>query len=215
MRSAGIVLNALLGILLLGSTSVSADHHEATEAADPAADREVVVAEQSKFAGTVVGIDRDTRTLTVEGPAGRRVDLVAPKQATNFDAIALGDEVTGILYESVALAIRPKAEARAGASQATTVALAPAGGTPGGVIADTVQLEAVVRAVDLGTRSVTLEGPNGKLIQLKVRPGVKLEDVRVGQQVVATRTQALAIQIDRPGLAPSVASPPPASGSGH
>lgn len=168
------------------------------EAAAEAADRDVVVAEKIELSGKVVSVDKKARSIIVEGPQGNRVEFDAPKEAANFDQIAVGDEVKATYFEAVALSIHPAADATPGAAEITTVALAPPGGTPGGVIADTVELKAVVRAVDADARLVTLELPGGELVALRAGKGVDLARVKVGEEVVATHTEALAITISKP-----------------
>lgn len=206
----GLLLTATSLTPPLGTMSVAvAAGTEQSEATPGTSDeREVVVADQTEFTGKVIAIDRETRSLVIEGSDGLRLEIDAPEAATNFDSIALGDEVRARFYESVVLSLRPaSADAEPRASKGSVVVLAPAGGTPGGAIANTRRVEAVVRAVDPEARTVTLNAPRG-VLTLKVRPSVDLANVKVGEQVVAMRTEALAIAITRPERTPPVASPP-------
>jgi len=205
MRLVTILLTAALGAAFLGTATARADHHEAGEAA---ADREVVVAAETELTGKVVAIDRKARTVTVLGSQGNTVKITAPKEGKNFDQIAVGDDVAAIYARSVGLAIGPREGATPGASAASVVKLAPAGATPGGVIADTVRIEAVVRAIDLEARTVTLDVPEGPPVTIAFKEGVDLSRVKVGEQVVATRTEALAISITKPDMTPPVSTPP-------
>ncbi len=191
-----LTLSALSFVALLGAAPAQAAHHEAA-AAEPA-DRAVVVAEKIELSGKVVAVDKEARSIIVEGSAGNRVELDAPEEAANFDQIAVGDDVKATYFEAVALSIHPASDAKPGATEVTVAALAPPGGTPGGVIADTVQLKAVVRAVDPEARRVTLELPSGESVALRAGKGVDLARVKVGEEVVATHTEALAITISKP-----------------
>jgi len=191
-----LTLFAFSFVALLGAAPAQAEHHEAA-AAEPA-ERAVVVAEKIELTGKVVAVDKEARAIIVEGSGGNRIELDAPEAAANFDQIAVGDDVKATYFEAVALSIQPATDAKPGAAETTVAALAPPGGTPGGVIADTVQLKAVVRAVDPEARRVTLELPSGESVALRAGKGVDLARVKVGEEVVATHTEALAITISKP-----------------
>ena len=181
----------LLAAALLLPGSAWADHHEG------AAEGAVIVAEKVNLKGKVISIDPATRTVVVEGELGRHVEIVAPKDAPNFDQIKVGDPVAATYVESIALAIAPVAGAEPGASGAAAVSSAPPGATPGVAMAEQIQLRAVVKAVDPKTRSVTLDVPSGGERTLKVGEAIDLGKVKTGEQVSVTLTRALAISIDK------------------
>ncbi|MAT91078.1 MAG: hypothetical protein CME59_00605 [Halioglobus sp.] len=62
-----------------------------------------------------------------------------------------------------------------------------------------MQMEAVVTAVDLETRQVSLQGPGGEIVTVNAREQVvKLEDVHVGDVLVATYMAALEGELREP-----------------
>jgi len=184
----------LAAALLPPASGLAEESGQAATAAEPAA-RAVIVGEQIERKGKVLSIDRDTRTVVLEGEQGRQISIRVPEEAANFDKVSVGDPVVARYYESLALAIAPVVDAEPGASALAAVSLAAPGATPGGVIADQVQLRAVVRAVDPEARTVTLEVPAGGERTLKAREGVDLSNVKVGEQVSVTHTRALAISL--------------------
>jgi Cu/Ag efflux protein CusF len=189
-RRLGFSFALAAALLLPGCASVEQDNGEATA-------RGVMVGEKITRHGKIVSIDAMTRTVVVEGEQGRQVSIVAPKDAPNFDKIKVGDPVVATYYESVALAIAPVADAEPGLSGAVAVSTAPPGETPGAAVAEQIQLRAVVKAVDLEARSVTLDVPEGGERTLKAGEAIDLEKVKVGEQVSVTLTRALAISIDQ------------------
>jgi hypothetical protein len=189
-RHLGFSFALAAALLLPGCASVEQDDGEA-------AARGVMVGEEITRHGKVISIDVNTRTVVVEGEQGNQVAIVAPADAPNFDSIKVGDPVVATYYESVALTIAPVADAEPGADAAAVVATAAPGETPGGVMAEQIQLRAVVKAVDLEARSVTLAVPAGGERTLKAGEAVDLERVKVGEQVAVTLTRALAISIDQ------------------
>ena len=184
----------LAAALLAPSAGLAEEAGQAATAAEPAA-RAVIVGEEIERKGKVLSIDRDTRTVVLEGEQGRQISIRVPEEAANFDKVSVGDPVVARYYESLALVIAPVVDAEPGASALAAVSLAAPGATPGGVIADQVQLRAVVRAVDPEARTVTLEVPAGGERTLKAREGVDLSNVKVGEQVSVTHTRALAISL--------------------
>lgn len=62
-----------------------------------------------------------------------------------------------------------------------------------------VEAEAVITAIDLKTREVTLQGPSGDTFTLKSEDKmIKLEDVKVGEVVVVTYLAALESELREP-----------------
>jgi Cu/Ag efflux protein CusF len=189
-RSLGFSFALTVALLLPGCAS--AEHHEGE-----AAERAGVLGGKITRHGKVISIDAKTRTVIVEGEQGRQVSIVAPEPAPNFDKIKVGDPVVATYYESVALAIAPVADAEPGLTGAVALATAAPGETPGGAMAEQIQLRAVVKAVDPKTRSVTLDVPEGGERTLKAGEAIDLEKVKVGEQVSVTLTRALAISIEQ------------------
>jgi hypothetical protein len=75
-------------------------------------------------------------------------------------------------------------------------------GVPGGVIVDTVNVSAKVTAIDSANRKVTLLGPDGDEVTVKVGPeAINFDQVRVGDMVNATVTEELVVFLDEEGAA--------------
>lgn len=55
-----------------------------------------------------------------------------------------------------------------------------------------------MEAIDPKKTFVTLKGPQGKVVDVKVRDPKNLENVKVGDQVAITYTEALAISVEKP-----------------
>ena len=106
--------------------------------------------------------------------------------------------VNASYLESVAVFVQ-KAGSPPSAEQAQAVSLAPKGEMPAGVVAQTTQITANVEAIDYKNRTVTLKGPEGGVRTIKVGNNVKkLDEVKVGDQVVLRITEALALDVTKP-----------------
>ena len=69
------------------------------------------------------------------------------------------------------------------------------GEKPGGSLADVVTVVATILAIDPDKPSVTLQGPEGHVVEVLVKQPEKLKQVEVGDQVVITYSQAVAISV--------------------
>jgi hypothetical protein len=56
---------------------------------------------------------------------------------------------------------------------------------------------ATIQDIDRNTNNVVLKGPEGNLVGVHVKDPGKLENVQVGDQVVITYTEALAISLEK------------------
>jgi hypothetical protein len=145
----------------------------------------------------VVAIDKATRVVTLKGPQGKAFDIVAGDQVKNFDQIKVGDAVVARYMESLTLELQPKGKAanddvtvREGVAQAKPGERPAAGG------ARQVTLVAKVTAVDPQAGTITLTGPKGKAVPLKVQNPDQFKVVKVGDRVEVTYTEALALSVE-------------------
>jgi hypothetical protein len=152
------------------------------------------VAGAVKVTATVVGLDRATRTATLKGAKGKIVDVVVPPEAKNFDQIRVGDLVTVEYMRALTLELKGPGSIRSGTSQAAS-APAPAGAVAGGSTARQVVVMANVTAVNAKESFVTLRGPKGNSVDVSVDPS-QLKLVRVGDQVEAVYTEAMAVTVE-------------------
>ena len=106
----------------------------------------------------------------------------------------MGDLVTVQYYESLAFEVTKPGQAVA-AGATTGVASAKPGEKPAGVAAGQATIVATVEAIDAKNNYVTLKGPDGKAKEIKVKDPKNLVNVKVGDQVAITYTEALAIEV--------------------
>lgn len=96
----------------------------------------------------------------------------------------------------------PSAFAQKPEADATTVA-AVQEGVPGGIIVNTKDISAKVTAIDKAERLLTLKGPKGNELTVKVGPAaVNFDQIEVGDMVNATVTEQLVVALAEPGNDP-------------
>ncbi len=148
-----------------------------------------------KRTATVQAIDLANRVVTLKGEKGNIFDLKVGEEAKNLPQVKVGDLVTVQYYESLAFEVTKPGQAVA-AGATTGVASAKPGEKPAGVAAGQVTITATVEAIDAKNHYVTLKGPDGKAKEIKVKDPKNLVNVKVGDQVAITYTEALAISVE-------------------
>ena len=73
---------------------------------------------------------------------------------------------------------------------------------PGGVMVDVVEWTGKVTAVDLTKRTVTLEGPSGRVATVNAKNARNLDQVKVGDTVKIRYAEELAIYVRKADAAP-------------
>jgi len=142
---------------------------------------------------TVTKIDKEARTVTFRGPRGNLGTLDVPKESQNFDQVKVGQQYKMKYVEAVAVEIRKGGAPSATAAQ--EMKLNPKGAKPGGVVVRTVQLAGVVDAIDYNERYLSVRGPKGNIVPLKVAPEVDLKQIAAGDRITVTHTAALALEM--------------------
>ena len=157
---------------------------------------EVAAADAVQIQGKVKSIDKQNRSVVVVGPQGKEVALALGPQVRNFDQIKVGDLVTLTYAQALALELHKSVNGgKLGQPIVAEEAVRAApGAKPAGAIERTVTLTANVTKVDQKSQMVTLKGPN-RTVELKVKDPAMLQKIKVGDQVDATFTEAIAIEV--------------------
>lgn len=143
---------------------------------------------------TVVAINAATRVITLKGAGGKTVDVEAGDEVKNFAQIHVGDLVTVQYREALSLELK-KTKGKADASATAAAAAAAPGSQPGAAAGVQVTVLADVVAVDPKKSTISLKGPAGNVVELKVRNPDQFKVVKKGDQVEAVYTQAVAIAV--------------------
>jgi len=189
----------LLAAALAGTTALPA-----LAQTQPAANAAVVAASspgQATIAATVSvsasveAIDKATRQVTLKGPKGKLNTVTAGPDVRNFDQIKVGDIVTVRYVEALTLTLKKGGKELRGMTETPVAARAAAGERPAGVVANQTEVTANVIAVDAKTQTVTLKGPK-QTVELKVPDAGQFKLIKVGDQIQAVYTEAVALSVD-------------------
>lgn len=155
-----------------------------------------VVVRAAELSAQVVGIDKATRTVTLKGPKGNVVDIVAGDEVKNFDQIKLGDFVVARYAQALTLELRKTKVAAGDVTVREEAAKAKPGERPAVGGARQVTAIADVIAVDPQKSTITLKGPRGNVVELNVQNPDQFKVVKKGDQVEVTYTEALALSVE-------------------
>jgi hypothetical protein len=148
-----------------------------------------------EISAQVVSIDKATRTLTLKGPKGNVQDVAISDEVKNFDQIHTGDFIMVRFMQSLALELqKTKGGQAAGESQA--VMTAKPGERPAIAGAREVQAIAKVTAVNQKNKTIALKGPRGNTVTLDVQNPEHFKVVKVGDDVMVTYTEAVAVSVE-------------------
>jgi len=158
-----------------------------------------VVAETNIVKATVEDIDQKKRTVVLKDSEGDLHTMKVSEEVRNLDQVKKGDEVVAGYYRSTAISVHKPGETPAPPAAGQAVIRSETGQKPGGLVVQTAQKTATVEDIDYTTREVKLKGSDGKTMKIKAGDKVKrLEDVKKGDKIVATYTEALAISVAKP-----------------
>jgi hypothetical protein len=145
---------------------------------------------------TVEAIEQSTRTLTVKNDKGIYETIQASPAMKRFSELKVGDKITVRYYENVVVRLKRPGEAAVDVESGAITR--GEGQRPAGTAATQRTITVSVTAMDPKTSSVTVKGPNGYIYSRKVADKKAFAQLKVGDQLDMTWTDALLISVDSP-----------------
>ena len=184
-----LAVSALLGALALPAVAQTSG---ATMQTSPG---KATLRHEHQIVATVEEVDAAKGHVTLKGPKGNLVPLTVGPEVRNLAQVKVGDKVRVRYAEALSLTLKKDGKELPSAKAASETMRAPAGATPAGAVGEQVTVIADVVAVDAKTHQVTLKGPN-RTVDLYVEDPAQLKLIKVGDQVEAVYTQAVAVTVE-------------------
>ena|SRR5688500_7303030 len=184
--------NLLAAIAAAAAVSAFAQSGGAVVATKPGAG---MVAQTVDVTATITAIDPSSRLVTMKGPQGREVAVVAGPEVKNFANMKVGDQVRVKYVEALTLELKKGGGMVVSRVDKDAAAGAKPGSRPAGIGGREVTVIADVVAVDTANQRVTLKGPN-RTVDLKIRDPKQLAMIAKGDQVEAVYTEAIAVAVE-------------------
>ena len=189
LLAAGVAVQAL-------PFAAAAQQAPAASAVVATAPGKAVAARTTKASAVIVGLDAANRIITLKTAKGRVFEMLAGPEVKNFDQLKVGQKVNAEYAEALSLELKKGGGGTASASEKTGVAAAQPGQKPGAAAGRQVTVLADVVAVDHKTHLVTLRGPAGNQVDIQVDDPEQLKNIKKGDQVQATYTEAIAVTVE-------------------
>jgi hypothetical protein len=185
MKSFLSLFSAVAPLLLLGTAGVTQGQ----------VDQGIDVVDVTQASAVVTKIDPAKRKVSVELEDGKHKTIKVDESVQNFDQIKVGDTLKLKYAEEMLIAVG-KSKDPVGADGAALVAIAPKGAKPGGFMVETTSMTAKILAVDPAKHYLTILDTDGKKKKMKIsKKATNLDDLKPGQTIEITMTEALAIDI--------------------
>ena len=142
---------------------------------------------------TIIAIDKENRIVTLRGPKGNDINVVADQQVQRFNDLKVGDVITATYTESLAYNVRkpgtpPPPDLKQNIVRDTN--------RIGATVTEQHNVSVKVTAIDMTVPTVTAVGPKGNSYTFKVKDKKNLKDVKVGDNVDITYTDSLLLHAD-------------------
>lgn len=188
-----IALSALL--ILSPSATRSAEEQSASTGARMAREDAVLVT----VTASVESIDPANREVTLKGPLGNSVTFIVDKRVKRLEEIKVGDHVRADYYVAFAAELRKPTpeEEKVPFAMLDATGKAPPGTSPATGGLRRFKVVTTVEGLDRPTKTITLKGPRGKYLTTRVADPSRLSEMRIGENIVVTYTEALAISLEK------------------
>ncbi len=188
---------AIAGVLAFGAPlAAQAQKAPSTTTELTTSPGRATVTERTSGSVMIASINRATRDILLKDANGKMIEIQASPEVRNFDQLKVGDKVHAEYAQALSLQLKKAGTAKTDASLKQLEAKAPKGSTPGAVAGQVLTITTDVVATDPAKQTVTLKGPRGQTVDLRVRDPAQFANVKVGDHVEATYTEALAVVVE-------------------
>ena len=144
----------------------------------------------------VEAIDHETRVVSVRGPQDNILTFTASEEARNLGQVEVGDLINALYVQNLSIELYDNPDqAQPTGGELAGLALTEEGDMPGIDVFDAQVLSATVEEINLETNTFKLKWPDGAMQEYVARDPENLKRANVGDLVVITQTERLAISV--------------------
>ena len=184
-------LSLITALLLFASPCWSGESTPATDKPSMSTSQTVILT------AVVEAINHETREVTLRGPEGNAVSFVASEDARNLGQVKVGDIVLAEYVQSMSIEVFANDGSEPGAGALSVAARTVEGEMPGVAVMDSVVITATVVDINIEDNTFKLKGPEGEITQYTARDPENLKKSEVGDLVVITYTEAIALSVEK------------------
>jgi Cu/Ag efflux protein CusF len=193
-RTSILLLATVLGALSLPALAQKSadDNSTMTKETSPG---KGTLTQTHKIVATVEEVDAAKGHVTLKGPKGNIVALAVGPEVRNLAQVKVGDKVVVRYAEALSLTLKKGGKELPSSKHSSDAVRSEPGARPGGAAAEHVTVTADVIGVDAKTHTVRLRGPQ-QTVDLYVEDPEQLKLIKVGDQIEAEYTQAVALTVE-------------------
>ena len=148
-----------------------------------------------KLTAQVLAIDHEALQVTLQGPQGNVRTIQLDKEARRLNEVEVGDTVYAEYVQHLSIEVVAGDGARPGSGSMSTVKRAPDSEMPGAVTTETTLSMATVEEINLEDSTFKLNWGDGGIKAYSARDPENLKKAAVGDLVLVTYTEALALSV--------------------
>jgi hypothetical protein len=148
---------------------------------------------------SVEAINYTNREVTLKGPLGNEVTFTVDQRVKRLNEVKVGDLVEADYYVSIAAELRkptPEEEEHP-VVLLDAAGKAPPGTSPAAGGLRRFKVVTTIEGLDRPTQTITVKGPRGNYLTTRVADPANLTRMRIGENIVVTYTEALAISLQK------------------
>jgi hypothetical protein len=182
----------IFALTFLAMATASAEHHEKEEMERPY----FHASESQTISAAVEAINHETREVTVLDADGLPITFVASEEARNLGQVAVGDIIYAEYINSITVEVIANEGMEPENAEMAALARTKEGEMPGVVAMDTQIATAVVEEINIEANTFKLRDVDGVIAEYVARNPDNLKRAKVGDLVVMTFTQAVAVTVE-------------------
>ena len=186
-------MNKYVGIVAL---FLSINIAQAGEESEGQAKISIFSSQSVQITAVVEAINHETREVTLRGPEGNAVMFTASEEARNLGQVNVGDTVYAEVIQSMRIDVFANDGMEPAAAEIVALGRTAEGDMPGAVAIDTQIITATVEEINIEANTFKLKGPDGSVNEFVARDPENLKKASVGDLVVITYTEAMAISVE-------------------
>ena len=148
-----------------------------------------------RITATVYAIDPERRIVTLQNDLGGIETMKVGPDVKRLQDFAVGDTVVIDFDQGLVLEFQPAGTEFVPPTDVAVGERAGSGKAEVGARAMGVQGTVTVTAINAKKRVVSIQGPGGNVYKVKAGPGVKLDKLKVGDKLLATYVEAVAVKL--------------------
>ena len=152
--------------------------------------------------GQIVAVDQSNKTVTLHADNGKQVTVHA-YNPYNLAAVKPGERFVAKFYEIATINTLPAGQSPPSPSLTEGIVSAAPGLTPGAAFGRQLQFAVTVAAINNKDKAISIKDPDGVVEVVNVANPETLDQVQVGEHIVVTLTDAVAIALDKEATASS------------